>query len=82
MLEASVQFSNAISSIQMVQQSGTNGAQANTGDKVLDLAIEVSKTIQAQTGISPDIGLIAGLIANETANGTSPVFREDNSRSM
>ena len=77
MLEASAQFSNAISSMQMVQQSG-NGAQANTGDKVLDLAIEVSKAIQAQTGNSPDIGIIAGLIANETARGTSDVFVNDN----
>lgn len=78
MLEASAQFSNALSYMQMVQQSGTNGAQANTGDKVLDLAIEVSKVIQAQTGNSPDIGIIAGLIANETDNGNSPVFRDDN----
>lgn len=78
MLEASAQFSNAISSMQMVQQTGTNGAQANTGDKVLDLAIEVSKAVQAQTGTSPDIGIIAGLIANETARGTSDVFVNDN----
>lgn len=77
MLEASTQFSNAISSMQMVQQVG-NGVQANTGDKVLDLAIEVSKAIQAQTGTSPDIGIIAGLIANETARGTSDVFVNDN----
>lgn len=77
MLEASAQFSNAISSMQMVQQAG-NGTQANTGDKVLDLAIEVSKAIQAQTGNSPDIGIIAGLIANETARGTSDVFVNDN----
>ena len=77
MLEASVQFSNTLSSMQMVQQAG-NGAQANTGDKVLDLAIEVSKVIQAQTGASPDIGIIAGLIANETARGTSDVFVNDN----
>ncbi len=77
MLEASTQFNNALSSMQMVQQSG-NGAQANTGDKVLDLAIEVSKAIQAQTGNSPDIGIIAGLIANETARGTSDVFVNDN----
>ena len=77
MLEASAQFSNTLSSMQMVQQAG-NGAQANTGDKVLDLAIEVSKVIQAQTGASPDIGIIAGLIANETARGTSDVFVNDN----
>ncbi len=77
MLEASAQFSNALSSMQMAQQSG-NGVQANTGDKVLDLAIEVSKAIQAQTGNSPDIGIIAGLIANETARGTSDVFVNDN----
>ena len=78
MLEATTQFSTALSSMQMVQQAGTNGAQANTGDKVLDLAIEVSKIIQAQTGNSPDIGIIAGLIANETARGTSDVFVNDN----
>ena len=78
MLEASAQFSNTLSSMQMAQQSGTTGAQANTGDKVLDLAIEVSKAIQAQTGTSPDIGIIAGLIAKETARGTSDVFVNDN----
>lgn len=78
MLEATAQFSTALSSMQMVQQAGINGAQANTGDKVLDLAIEVSNIIQAQTGTSPDVGIIAGLIANETDNGNSPVFRDDN----
>lgn len=78
MLEATTQFSNALSSMQMVQQVGTSGAQANTGDKVLDLAIEVAKQINAQTGQSPDIGILAGLIANETDNGNSPVFRDDN----
>lgn len=77
MADATVQFSNMLSSIPS-QNGVANGAQANTGDKVLDLAIEVAKQINAQTGQSPDIGILAGLIANETDNGNSPVFRDDN----
>ena len=78
MYEASTQFSNTLASIQMPQQAITNSEQANTGDKVLDLAIEVSKIVQADKGITPDIGIIAGLIANETGRGTSAVFKNDN----
>ena len=79
MMNNMLDFANIIQSISFGQKAGTSGGTiTSTGDKLMDLAVAVTKEVYDQSGKKLNPGYVWGLLADETGRGTSNVFKTDN----
>ena len=78
MMNNMLNFSNLVVSGGSSSSGGTTAPMGATGDKLVDLTTAVVKRVFETTGKKLNPGYVWGLLADETARGTSRVFMEDN----